>query len=552
VVSEIHFRRQGASVNGRLRQALPGGRVTLVKPPLRVPTTAYGTLRCPPIGLAYIAAVLEERGFAVSIVDGVGEKPEQIQTTADPHFVRVGLGDDEILERIPRDTTILGVSCMFSEEWPFTRGVIEALRRAFPNVPIVAGGEHITAVPEFSMRNCPAIDACVMGEGEESFAELVGALRTGKPIDDIAGVCYMDGGMFRQGTRRQRIREIDSIPRPAWHLAPLANYLDNGFGFGIGRIRSYPILASRGCPFQCTFCSSPEMWTTRWLARDPTDVLDEMGWAIETYKVDNFDFYDLTAIVRKDWIREFCRLLIERNYKTSWQLPTGTRSEALSDDVLPLLHKSGCSYLVYAPESGSPAVLTRIKKKVHLDRMKQSMRQAVEAGLTVKCNFVVGFPGETRRELWETVNFCSELASIGIHDINVGPFCPYPGSELFVQLQREGRLGQMDDQYFEMLAVYADLTRSQSWTEHVSHRQLLAFRHLAMAAFYARSFARRPQRLFSLVHNVYTGRHQTRLDRNVGDILNRWTTVVPGLASRGKPVPSASAPQRSAADPMTN
>jgi hypothetical protein len=145
VVSGIQIRRQGASgtdPSAPLRQALPKGRVTLVKPPLRVPTTAYGTLRCPPIGLAYIAAVLEERGFAVSIVDGVGENPQQIQTTADPHFVRVGLGDAQIVERIPRDTTVLGVSCMFSEEWPFTRAVIGAPRRAFPGVPIVAGGHH--------------------------------------------------------------------------------------------------------------------------------------------------------------------------------------------------------------------------------------------------------------------------------------------------------------------------------------------------------------------------------------------------------------------------
>jgi radical SAM superfamily enzyme YgiQ (UPF0313 family) len=523
---------QGTGPHGRLSVRLPRGRVTLVKPPLRVPTTAYGTLRCPPIGLASIAAVLEERGVTVSIVDAVGENPRQMETTADPHFVRVGLRDDEIIKRIPADTTILGVSCMFSEEWPFTRGVIESLRQAFPHVPIVGGGEHITAAPEFSMRDCPAIDACVLGEGEDTFAELVSALHDGRAIDEIPGIGYLDAGTFRKTERRTRIREISELPRPAWHLAPLRNYLDNGFGFDIGRVRSYPILASRGCPFQCTFCSSPEMWTTRWVARSPTDVLDEMGWAIETYQVDNFDFYDLTAIVRRDWIVEFCTLLIERGYKTSWQLPTGTRSEALSDEVLPLLFKSGCRYLVYAPESGSPAVLARIKKKVHLEKMKASMRQAVAAGLTVKCNFVVGFPGETRRELWETVAFCSQLASIGIDDINVGPFCPYPGSELFTQLQADGRLGDMNDEYFGMLAVYADLTRSRSWTEHVSHRQLLAFRHLAMAAFYGRSFARRPQRLFSLVRNVYTGRHKTRLDRNIGDILNRWHSVVPGAKPR--------------------
>lgn len=512
-------------------------RVTLVKPPIRVPTTAYGTLRCPPIGLAYVAAVLEERGVQVGIVDAVGDAPAQILPDAGSrHFVRVGLTDEEIVARVPADTTVLGVSCMFSEEWPFTRSIIEALRRAFPNVPIVAGGEHITAAPEFSMRDCPAIDACVLGEGEETFAELVETLRTGGSIAAVAGLAYIENGTVRRSASRRRMREIDNIPWPAWHLVPLANYLDNGYGFGIGRIRSYPILASRGCPFECTFCSNPQMWTTRWYARDPEDVLDEMGWALETYGVTNFDFYDLTAIVRKDWIHEFCRRLIERGYKMSWQLPTGTRSEALTEDILPLLYESGCRYLVYAPESGSPSVLKRIKKKVHLDRMKGSMRQAVEAGLTVKCNFVVGFPDETSSELWETVRFCFQLAAVGIHDVNVGPFCPYPGSELFVQLQSQGRIAELNDEYFEMLAVYADLTRSRSWTEHVSDRKLLSFRHLAMAAFYGHAFARHPSRLLSHLRNVYTGQHQTRLDRNVADILDRWRGIaLPRLRPTSRP-----------------
>jgi radical SAM superfamily enzyme YgiQ (UPF0313 family) len=441
------------------------------------------------------------------------------------HFVRVGLSDEEIVARVPKDTTVFGVSCMFSEEWPFTRTIIEALRRAFPDVPIVGGGEHINAAPEFSMRDCPALDACVLGEGEETFAELLETLRDGRPLADVAGICYLEDGQFRRTRPRQRIRALDSIPRPAWHLLPLGNYLDNGFGFGIGRIRSYPIIASRGCPFECTFCSNPEMWTTRWYARDPEAVLDEMGWAIETYRVENFDFYDLTAIVRKDWIREFCRLLIERKYDVGWQLPSGTRSEALSDDVLPLLHQAGCRYLVYAPESGSEAVLKRIKKKVHLGRMKDSMRQAVAAGLTVKCNMVIGFPGETKREMWETVRFCYELAGIGVHDVNAGPFCPYPGSELFTQLQQQGRLGPIDDAYFEMLSLFADLATSSSWSEHVSNRELLMFRHMAMGAFYGRAFARRPQRALSLVRNVKSGRHETRLDRNVADRLDRWTNV---------------------------
>ena len=511
---------------GAVRPPQRDVRVTLVKPPLRVPTTAYGTLRCPPIGLAYIAATLETHGIHVAIVDAVGEDPRRVTPDTDPHFVRVGLSDEELLARIPPETTILGVSCMFSEEWPLTRHIIKLLRRAHPDAVIVGGGEHITAAAEFSMRDSAAVDVCVHGEGEETFAHLVETIRDGGSLDAVPGISFLDHGTYRRTERRVRMREIDRIPRPAWHKLPLRNYLDNGFGYGIGRVRSYPMLASRGCPFDCTFCSSPEMWTTRWYARNPEDVIDEMQWAIDTYQVENFDFYDLTAIVRKDWIQEFCRRLIERRLGTTWQLPVGTRSEALVDDVLPLLRESGCSYMAYAPESGSPAVLARIRKKVKLDRMTASMRQAVAAGLTVKCNFVMGFPGETPGELWETVRFCNELAGIGIHDVNVGPFCPYPGSALFEQLQQEGLLGALDDKYFTMLSLYADLTRSRSWSQQVSDRQLMFFRYAAMTTFYGHAFARRPTRAFAVVRNVYSGRHASRLDRNVADILDRWRSIV--------------------------
>jgi radical SAM superfamily enzyme YgiQ (UPF0313 family) len=267
------------------------------------------------------------------------------------------------------------------------------------------------------------------------------------------------------------------------------------------------------------------MWTTRWSARDPTDVLDEMGWAIDTYGAGNFDFYDLTLVVRKDWLREFCHGLIERNYDVTWQVPSGTRSEALDAEVLPLMRRAGCNYLPYAPESGSPAVLKRIKKKVDLDNMKASMRAAVEAGISVKCNMIIGFPGETREDVRETIRFCWDLAEIGVHDVNMGPFVPYPGSELFEELTANGRLQKVDDDYFDMLANYSDLGNSQSWSEHMDDRVMHTARFAAMATFYARSFARRPGRLLSLARNVRSGRHQTRLDRAVADLMVRWSAV---------------------------
>jgi radical SAM superfamily enzyme YgiQ (UPF0313 family) len=171
-----------------------------------------------------------------------------------------------------------------------------------------------------------------------------------------------------------------------------------------------------------------------------------------------------------------------------------------------------------------------VKKRVKLDRMKDSMAAAVAVGLTVKCNFIVGFPDETWDEALETVRFCRELARIGVTDVNIGPFCPYPGSELYESLRANGTLGVLDDDYFDMLAVYSDLAHTRSWSSHLTHRQLTLARFLGMAEFYGLAFLRRPRRLVELPRNVATGRHETRLDRAVGDFFRRLGDAVSASA----------------------
>jgi radical SAM superfamily enzyme YgiQ (UPF0313 family) len=110
--------------------------------------------------------------------------------------------------------------------------------------------------------------------------------------------------------KRPRIRDLDDLPLPAWDLFPLENYLSEGHGWGVNRGRSMPIVASRGCPYQCTFCSNPNMWTTRWVVRKVDNVIEEIVLYINKYNATNFDFQDLTAIVKKDWIKDFCLKLI--------------------------------------------------------------------------------------------------------------------------------------------------------------------------------------------------------------------------------------------------
>ncbi len=486
-------------------------RVCIVRPPTLTSVGAVGQDAVPPIGPAYITGSLEAAGHDVSAVDAVGEALDQYTKLEGHENVLVhGLLGDQIVERIPKDAEIIGVSTMFSVEWPITKPIIDDIREGFPNALIVVGGEHITAAPEFSLDSCEAIDVGVLGEGEETMLDLVEAHLSGRDLETVGSIIYRKDGVPTRTEKRGRIRAIDSIPRPSWDHWPADNYIDRELTHGVNMGRCMPILASRGCPYQCTFCSSPQMWTTLWKAREPEDVIDEMKFYMERYGATNFDFYDLTAIVKKQWILDFCELLEKEGLDITWQLPSGTRSEAIDEEVVELLYRSGCRSMNYAPESGSPEELKRIKKKVKVDRMIDSMRSAHKAGVQIKVNFIFGLPGETWKDVRNTFKFFARLAWVGVDDIACFPYSPYPGTELFDQLVEDGTI-TVDEDYFISLLGYTDIPNSVSYSEFISSRQLALLNMSGMAFFYTLNFLFRPWRAVKFVGGALFGKNSSKL-----------------------------------------
>ncbi len=495
--------------------------ITLIRPPSITSQNAVGQDAAPPLGLAYLAGSLESAGHNVCLVDAIGESIETyISIGGFDNALRHGLEDQDIIDKIPNDVQLIGITCMFSLEWTFTRTLIQAIRERFPNVTIVAGGEHITACAEYVMKDCSEIDVCGIGEGEETIVALANALERAQPLQEVQGIIFRENDQLLHTEPRSRIKGIGDIPRPAWHLVPIENYINNGVMTGVDIGPSIPIMASRGCPYRCTFCSSPQMWTTRWEARPVEDVLAEMIFDLEKYGATNFDFYDLTAIVKRDWIVQMAKLIIESGLKITWQLPSGTRSEALDDEVTRLMYESGCRHVNYAPESGSDFVLKMIKKRVNKDDMIRSMRAAVKNGLVIKANFILGFPKERPRHLLETFYFIIQLAWVGIHEAHVFPVTPYPGSELFEDLVREKKI-TLNDKYFVSLAQYTDPGVTQSYSEYYSDRILGALCLLGMVLFFSISFLLNPRRFCSLVKNLYKGNPQTKLETSLNRVYKK-------------------------------
>lgn len=487
-------------------------KVCLVRPPAVTNVGIAGQNAVPPIGLAYIAGSLVAAGHDVSVVDAVGEAPDEYRPIAGVrNSVSHGLDAQTIASRVPADVELIGVSCMFSVEWLYDVEVLEALRARFPEVPIIVGGEHVNACCEYILESCAAVDVCVLGEGEETIVELARAVAEGTSVSGVAGCAYrgVDGVPVRSAPRK-RIQAIDDIPPPAWSLFPLKTYMDGGLTWGVNMGRTMPILASRGCPYQCTFCSSPFMWTTKWTAREPSLVVGEMKRYVEEYGATAFSFYDLTAIVRRDWIVAFCEELLREGLDVEWQLPSGTRSEAIDSDVAALMHKAGLRHLNYAPESGSPEVLKRIKKKIVPERMLESMRGACSAGLKVKANIIFGFPDETPKEVLETYRFIVQMALAGAEDMGPYPYSPYPGCEQFEALRSKGRI-TLNDDYFHELLAFTDPANRISFAERFTARQLNAIVWGSAFLFYGVKYARKPWALPSTLVNVL--RRQTEESR---------------------------------------
>ncbi len=496
--------------------------VTLVRPTLVASGGAWVSSLTPPLGLAYLAAVLRENGNPVAIIDAIAEKPDQI--IEESGYLFHGLTIDETVAQIDPDTDIIGISCMFTQDWPWVRQLIRAVRDRLPDKLIVAGGEHATALPEFNLRDRPELDYCILGEGEETILEIAAVFRDPEKLAKVAGTAYLEDGRYVQNLPRQRIRAVDELPYPAWDLLPIETYLDTRNGFGVYRGRSMGILATRGCPYRCTFCSNPLMYGFVYVMRKPDDLLDEMQFYIDRYQVENFDFFDLTMAVKKKWVLEFCARIEERGMRFTWQLPGGTRSEVIDDEVAAALHRTGCRNVTYAPESGSVETLKLIKKQVKLPRLQASIRSALRQGIVVKTHVIFGFPHERRRHLLQTLLFCWKLAVIGGHDLACFMFSPYPGTELFDELREKKVIGELDADYFRSLVGNRNLLSSIDYCEHVGALELGLWRGFAQTSFYALSFLIRPWNFLRLIKNMITNEGVTSLEQRVNALFRRRST----------------------------
>lgn len=437
----------------RLTLEFPQVKLCLVTIPSIIQSRSVRHYQTPPMGTCYVAAAAREAGHDVYVVDGLGEGLDRYEEYRD-EYVLNGLPIDEIVARVDPATEVIGISVMFSNHWPLAREIVEALHEAIPSAIIVAGGEHLTATPGYTLETSP-VDYVVMGEGEETMVELLEALGSGEAPDvsKVAGIAYHDSlGELVRTPPRKRLRDLDSLPWPAWDLVPVKRYIDLNEYVEPSARRVITLIATRGCPFECKFCSNPQMWSRRFYMRNVVDVVDEMEHYESEYGVTEFQFFDLTFVINKSWVMSFCDELLERKLDYVWKLPSGTRSEVIDAELLAKISESGCRSFTLAPETGSARVAKNIKKPVDFDRFVQIGREVRRARIDMSLNFymIFGTPDEKLRDVLESYWFIVRMAMAGFDSVGINKFTTYPGSEFHAEFEQSGLIEYTDDYFLNL------------------------------------------------------------------------------------------------------
>ena len=512
--------------------------IALVRGPIVSKKGAVNNEATPAIGYAYISGYLRKFGYKPVLIDAIGEGINKVWPLRKyPDFVAQGLNFDEIIARIPKDSQVVGFSAMFSGEWPIVRDLIIEVRKHFPNALLVGGGEHLTALTKFSLQDCPALDVCVRGEGEHTFLELVKVYEKTGDFNGINGIAYLDKEkVFCQGEGPPpRIIKIDEIGWPYWPEGYLEKFWETGKSFGVGTAKDMPFLASRGCPYQCTFCSSPDMWTTRYILRDVDDAINEIKHYVNRFGITSLQFYDLTAIIKKSWIVDFCKKLIQEEIRVNWSLPSGTRSEALDHETLSLLKQTGCNYLVYAPESASSQTLKKIKKKIRLSHLTESVLEAKRQNIIPRINLIIGFPEETWADIFTTLFYGLKMSIRGIDEVPFYIFAPYPGTEIFKGLDNEKKITLNNDYFLALTSLNSAYfsTRIICFNPNINKRLLGILRTLFIMTTYSTSYLFFPKRIFRTLKNIFsTHGTATVFEHRLKDLIQKRTSAVKNLIQR--------------------
>lgn len=408
-------------------------RVLLINPPYTTEDRygkdlgRFGPLN-EPLGLAYLAAELEQGQHEVSIMDA-------------PALGLTSMGICKLIEEKAYD--LIGVT-MLTPMYVRSIEVVKAIRYAFPEITIVVGGPHPTIMPRDTLIENREIDFAVIGEAEVIFLNLVNALDKGGNTEDIPGIAYRKHDTVVINRPTEMIVNLDDLPIPARHLLPM-----HAYHMTKSRSQSshaFTVSVARGCPFNCAFCC--RIFGRRVRHHSVERIIEEIDILVNNYGAREINLEADTLTINKHFITSLCDGIIRSGLSKNITWTCESRIDTINEDILKKMKEAGCWQISYGVETGSQRLLDLIHKDISLEHIEKTFALTKRIGISIRAFFMLGIPTETRQESLKTISFAKKL------DARWSQFTictPFPGTELYDLVLKEGGL------------------KSQSWADYKTH-----------------------------------------------------------------------------------
>ncbi len=413
-------------------------KILLINPANTMPQDSVRRLATP-LGLLYIGAVLKNSGYDVEILDSTCGG--YYNTKVQEGYITYGLSDEQIIQRIKdAKPDMVGITSMFSAHQKNAIHHCELVKSVDSKILVVLGGVHPSLFPSDTAKN-DSVDFVVTGEGEYRLLKLADSLNQGKLDFEFDGIAYKKDGKVIFNPMTARIEDLDSLPFPARDLIDMEKYIEIGVPYAPfpRKERVEQIMTSRGCPFNCVFCSTKTHWGRKFRMRSVDNIIKEIEELVSKYNIQEIQFSDDNMTVDKERAKELFKRL--KAYGLAWCTPHGLMVKTLDLDMIRLMAESGAYQLTFAIESGSERVLKEIihKEVPPKGKVKELVEECHKYNIQVHGMFVVGFPGETKEEIFQTLEYPFE---VGFDSVSFFIANPMPGSELYAQCKEKGYLNE--------------------------------------------------------------------------------------------------------------
>ena len=381
----------------------------------------------PPMGVMYLTSYLRKHLDAdvrianAMLMDDPASGIASIMSSMDPHIV--------------------GLSGLTCEAFMLHKaaGIVRSIQAG---IPVIAGGPYASSDPQRVLDDSN-VDAVVVGEGEETFAELAGVIMAAGPewrrpetLSPVRGLAYRDEkGQVQFSRSRPPITDLDALPMPAWDAIELERYWQIQGMSSAGQRPYLPLFTSRGCPYKCSFCHN--LFGKRFRSRSAASVIDEMVDLRARYGVQDFEFLDDSVNLNRRRFTDILSGLLDRGLHPKLNFPNGIRTDLLDEETIGLIHRVGAGEISVAVETASPRLQKLIGKNLNLDRVFQNIDIMARKRMYLRGFFMMGFPTETEEEMRATVNYAvtSMLHVASFHVVN-----PFPATAIYREFEALGRL----------------------------------------------------------------------------------------------------------------